>query len=41
MRAEMRWETRKFVIQLVAALGAAAGGGAALAVLILHLTGRL
>jgi hypothetical protein len=41
MRADMRWETRKFVLQLVAALGTAFAGGAAVLALILHLAGRL
>jgi hypothetical protein len=38
---QLEWETRKFFIQILTALGAAAGGGSALTVLILHWTGRL
>jgi hypothetical protein len=38
---ETRWENRKFIVQAIAGLGAAAGGGAAVLALILHLTGRL
>jgi hypothetical protein len=41
MRTDMRWETRKFVVQLVAALGTAMAGGAGLLALILHWTGKL
>jgi len=41
MRAEMRYETRKFVVQLIAGLGTAFAGGAAALGLILHLTGKL
>jgi hypothetical protein len=41
MRAEMRSETRKFVLQLIAALGTAFAGGAAVPGLILHRTGKL
>ena len=41
MRSDMRWETRKFILQLVAALGTAMAGGAGLLALILHWTGRL
>jgi hypothetical protein len=37
----LRWEVWKYSLQLVAGFGAAAGGGAALLALILHLTGRL
>jgi polyphosphate kinase 2 (PPK2 family) len=38
---QAKWETRKFVVQIVAGFGAAAGGGAGLLALILHWTGRL
>ncbi|MGD0106394.1 MAG: hypothetical protein ABSC06_20500 [Rhodopila sp.] len=41
MRHDMQWESRKFTLQLVAALGTAMAGGAGLLALILHLTGRL
>lgn len=41
MRADMRWETRKFVLQLLAALGTAFAGGAAFLGLFLHWTGKL
>jgi hypothetical protein len=41
MRSDMRWETRKFVLQAIAATGAAMAGGAGLLALILHWTGRL
>lgn len=40
-KAEMRWETRKFVLQLIAALGAAFAGGAAMLGLVLHLLGKI
>jgi hypothetical protein len=40
-RHDMRWETRKFVLQIVAALGAAFAGGAAFLGLILHWMGKL
>lgn len=33
-------ETRKFVVQFIAALGAAFAGGAAFLGLVLHLTGK-
>jgi len=38
---QAKWETRKFVVQIVAGFGAAAGGGAGLLALILHWTGKL
>jgi len=38
---QAKWETRKFVLQIVAGFGAAAGGGAGLLALILHWTGKL
>jgi glycerate kinase len=38
---QLEWETRKFVVQIIAGFGAAAGGGAALLALILHWTGKL
>jgi len=41
MRHDMRWETRKFVLQIVAALGTAFAGGAAALALILHLMGKI
>jgi hypothetical protein len=41
MRAEMRSENRRFLWQAVASMGAAAGGGAAVLALILHLLGRI
>jgi len=40
-RQELDWETRKFFVQFIAAIGAAFAGGAATLGLILHWTGRL
>jgi hypothetical protein len=37
---QLEWETRKFVVQFIASLGAAFAGGAAALGLILHLTGK-
>jgi hypothetical protein len=41
MRAEMRAENKRFMWQAIGAIGGAAGGGAALMALILHLMGRI
>ncbi len=41
MRAEMRWDTRKFVLQAIAATGAAMAGGAGLFALVLHAIGKI
>lgn len=41
MRTDMRWETRKFVVQILAGFGAAFAGGAAALGLVLHALGRL
>jgi hypothetical protein len=41
MRADMKWESRKFTVQIIAALGTAFAGGAASLGLILHLMGKL
>lgn len=41
LRSDMKWETRKFVLQALAATGAAMAGGAGLLALVLHLTGKL
>jgi hypothetical protein len=41
MRAEMRAENKRFFWQAVASMGAAAGGGAAIMALILHLAGKI
>jgi hypothetical protein len=41
MRADMRADTKRFVWQAVASLGAAAGGGAAVLALLLHLMGKI
>ena len=41
MRAEMRWESRRFMIQAIAGTAAAIAAGAALATLVLHLLGRI
>lgn len=38
---QLEWETRKFVVQLVAGLSTAFAAGAAVAGLVLHLMGRL
>ncbi len=38
---QLEWETRKFLVQLIAGLGTAFAAGAAVAGLVLHLTGRL
>ena len=41
-RAEdLKWETRKFTVQIVAGFGAAFAGGAAILGLILHWIGKL
>ncbi len=37
---QLEWETRKFILQLVASLGAAFAGGAAALGLVLYLTGK-
>jgi len=37
---QLEWETRKFILPLVASLGAACAGGAAALGLVLHLTGK-
>jgi hypothetical protein len=41
MAQQQKWETRKFVLQLVAALGTAFAGGAAALGLTLHFLGKL
>jgi hypothetical protein len=41
MRADMRAENKRFIWQAVAAMGAAAGGGAAVLALLLHLMGKI
>lgn len=38
---QLEWETRKFVVQLIAGLSTAFAAGAAVAGLVLHLVGRL
>lgn len=38
---QQKWETRKFVVQLVAGLGTAFASGAAALGLLLHLLGKL
>jgi hypothetical protein len=41
MRTDMRWETRRFAVQIIAGFGAAFAGGAAALGLVLHLMGKL
>jgi hypothetical protein len=41
MRADMRADNKRFVWQAVVAMGAAAGGGAAVLALLLHLMGKI
>ena len=41
MRSDMRYESWRFTVQLVAALGTAFAGGAAALGLVLHLMGKL
>jgi hypothetical protein len=41
MRADMQWENRKFLLQAIAATGAAMAGGAGLLALILHALGKI
>ena len=41
MRSDLRYESRKFTVQLIAALGTAFAGGVATLGLVLHLMGKL
>ena len=41
IQRDMNWEVWRLVLQMLAALGAAAGGGAAVLAIILHLMGKI
>jgi hypothetical protein len=41
LRADLRWEARKFLIQALAASAALLAAGAGIATLVLHLTGKI